>query len=445
MFVSGSGERYDVFLSYARSDDEDGAVTRLSEAMSRVFAQQTGVQLRIFLDTQHIHSAQIWKTRINAALKASTILVSVASPAYFDSEWCRYEWDHFVAREREPQGDRGFHAIFPVYLDGRPDLPDAQPAVQRWIRDCTARQWTNIDGAAYDTEQYTARVARLIEHIVQAIRTHEEGMDSFINSDIEHHTMITDYVGDSARLARLLAEAVNVTIVGLTNEALAPTLQDALNRKQTYSRDRAFWRSLRVVFVDNELVEAINYERDEYSDDREVLRQRRLTTKWSKQSVKVLLRRTLSTRWALYRLPYPPQFEGILLEMPGGRRIVQLVIPRPQRSTIDQLYLEFEDTTDQYFTGAFEEVVHRSVAENEKVLVGDPWGGGFRWIGSRPRNGVLTDGSGATGWLPIILVITWRNRNGHVEPLLQLRNERSTDRELSRLSHLSRHLYEDDY
>jgi TIR domain len=232
--LSGSGERYDVFLSYARSDDEDGAITRLSAEMSRVFAQQAGVELRIFLDTQHIQSAQIWKARINGALKASTVLVSVASPAYFDSEWCRYEWDHFVARERGPRGDRRFHAIFPVYLDGEPDLPDAAPVVQRWIRDCMARQWTDINGAIYDTEQYTARVFRLVEHIVQAIRAQADGKGGFTDPDIEHHTMVTDYVGDSARFVRLLAEAVNVTIVGLTNGTLAVTLRDALNRKRAY-------------------------------------------------------------------------------------------------------------------------------------------------------------------------------------------------------------------
>jgi TIR domain len=442
---SGSGERYDVFLSYARSDDEDGAVTRLSEEMSRAFAQEAGVQLRIFLDTQRIQSAQIWKARIDGALKASTVLVSIASPAYFDSEWCRYEWDHFVARERGPREDRRFHAIFPVYLDGEPDLPDAPPAVQRWIRDCTARQWTDLNGAIYDTEQYTARVFRLVEHIVQAIRAHADGMGGLIDPDIEHHTMVTDYVGDSARFVRLLAEAVNVTIVGLTNETLAVTLQDALNRKRAYSDDRAFWRSLRVVFLGDKLLEGINDERAVYPDRSEALRQRRLASVWGKRSVSVLLRRTPSSRWALYESSFLPPFAGTLFEMPDGRRLVQLLIRRSQRGTSDHLYLEFEDTTDQYFTAAFEDIVHNSVNDNKIVPIGDPRNGKFRCTGSRFRQNVLMDRSGATGWLPLVLVITWRNRNGLIEPLLQLRNESNAARELGRLSHLSGHIYQDDY
>jgi hypothetical protein len=445
MSASGSSERYDVFLSYARADDEDGAVTHLAEAMSRVFAQQTGGELRVFFDTQHIQNSQIWRARINSALKASTVLVSVASSAYFDSAWCRYEWDHFVAREREPYPDRSFHAIFPVYLDGRPDLPDAQPAVQRWIRDCIARQWTDIDGARHGTDQYNARVIQLIEHIGQAVRAHADGMAGFFDTDIEHHTMVTDYVGDGVRFIRLLAEAVNVTIVGLTNETLAATLQDALNRKRAYSNDRAFWRSLRVVFLGEKLLEAINDERARYPDRKDALRQRRLAAVWGKRSVSVLLRRTPSSRWALYESPYLPPFAGTLFEMPDGRRIVQLLIRRPQRGTADHLYLEFEDTTDQYFTAAFEDIVHNSVDDNKIVPIGAPRKDGFRCTGSRYRQNVVIDRSGATGWLPLVLVITWRNRNGHAEPLLQLRNESNAARELHRMSHLSGYLYEDDY
>jgi hypothetical protein len=442
--VSGNSERYDVFLSYARTDDMDGAVSRLSEAMSRVFEQQTGAELRIFFDMQDIQNSQIWKARINGALRASTVLVSVTSPAYFDSEWCRYEWDHFIAREREPQEDRGFYAIFPVCLDGRPDLPDAQPSVQRWIRDCMARQWTDIDGARYDTEQYAARVSRLTEHIVEAVRAHAEGIGGFADPDIEHHTMVTDYVGDGARFVRLLAEAVNVTIVGLTNEALAATLQDALNRKRAHSNDRAFWRSLRVVFLGNKLLEAINDERAEYPDRKDALRQRRLAAVWGKRSVSVLLRRTPSSRWALYESSFLPPFAGTLFEMPDGRRIVQLLIRRPQRGTADHLYLEFEDTTDQYFTAAFEDIVHNSVNDNKIVPIGDPRNGSFLCTGSRYRQNVVIDRSGATGWLPLILVITWRSRRGHAEPLLQLRNESNAARELNRLSHLSGYIYQDD-
>ena len=236
-----------------------------------------------------------------------------------------------------------------------------------------------------------------------------------------------------------------MTIVGLTNETLAVTLQDALNRKRAYSDDRAFWRSLRVVFLGDRLLEGINDERALYPDRSEALRQRRLAAVWGKRSVSVLLRRTPSSRWALYESSFLPPFAGTLFEMPDGRRLVQLLVRRPQRGTSDHLYLEFEDTTDQYFTAAFEDIVHNSVNDNKIVPIGDPRNGNFRCTGSRFRQNVLIDRSGATGWLPLVLMITWRNRNGQVEPLLQLRNESNAARELGRLSHLSGHIYQDDY
>jgi hypothetical protein len=445
--VAGSSERYDVFLSYARSDDSGGAVTRLTERLKSAFSQQTGgQQLRVFLDKQHIQNAQIWKARIDGALKVSTVLVSIVSSAYFGSTWCRYEWDHFVAREREPQEDRSFRGIFQVCLDGQPQLPgDAPPTVQRWLRDSSARHWTDIGGAADDSPQYAARISELTEHIIGAMRVSADGMGTAPDPEIEYHNVVSGYVNDSARFVRLLAEAVNVTIVGLTNEALAVTLQDALNRKRARGDDRAFWRSLRIVFVGDKLLEAILDERARYPDRTEAVRQRRLASTWGRRSVGVLLRRTPSSRWALYESPYLPPVAGTLFEMPDGRRIVQLLIRRPRRGTADQLFLEFEDTTDQYFTAAFEDVVHNSVDDNKIVPVGDPRGGDFQCTGSRFRQNVLADHSGATGWLPLVLIITWRNRNGHAEPLLQLRNETNASRELNRLSHLSGYIYQDDY
>ena len=56
---NGSPE-YDVFLSYARADDENRQhVTRLIQAMQRVFRSHTGHPLRIFIDKQEIATAQV--------------------------------------------------------------------------------------------------------------------------------------------------------------------------------------------------------------------------------------------------------------------------------------------------------------------------------------------------------------------------------------------------
>jgi hypothetical protein len=57
---------------------------------------------------------------------------------------------------------------------------------------------------------------------------------------------------------------------------------------------------------------------------------------------------------------------------------------------------------------------------------------------------VLKDGSLASGWLPLVLILTWRRRNGRAEPLVQLRTQLNASREFDRLGHLSGHILQDD-
>ena len=64
--------RYDVFLSYARSDDAHGAVQGLADEMRDMFARRTGHELRIFHDKQEIRTAQIWQERVGEALAMKT-------------------------------------------------------------------------------------------------------------------------------------------------------------------------------------------------------------------------------------------------------------------------------------------------------------------------------------------------------------------------------------
>jgi len=57
---------------------------------------------------------------------------------------------------------------------------------------------------------------------------------------------------------------------------------------------------------------------------------------------------------------------------------------------------------------------------------------------------VLKDGCGKSGWLPMIIVITSRVRNGRTEAVLQLRTPRNAAREENRLSHLGTHILHED-
>jgi TIR domain len=437
------GQKCHLFVSYAQSDDEDGAVSRLTEAMRAIYAQRTGQELRLFVDKREIQTAELWKERIQQALQDSILLLAVASPAYFSSEWCRREWDHFAADERVLPDHRARH-IFPVYLHGEPKLPDPEPATEKWIKAVQSRQYIDLGGCGHTDQQYAERISLLMDHIVRALNEADTGGSEPVRDDIEHHDVVTGYVSDGSRFVRLLAKASNVTIVGITNEGLATMLQAALDQKRAWlGNPNAFWASLRIVFLDDKLLNSVNDELDEYPDRREQLRRRGLGAGFGKRSVEGFLASVSSSRWQLYESPWFPPFYGTLLEGPGDSRVVQLIMRRPLRRTPDHLYLEFEDPSDQYFKAAFEDIVHNSKEVHRVVLVGAPDDTGFQCTGARFRQNVLADGSGEGGWLPTVLVVTWWTRNGRPEPLLQLRTRANSTRELDRLSHLAGYIYQD--
>ena len=443
--MSGEGLWYDLFISYAQSDDESGAISRLAETMRAVYSQRTGRELRIFFDRREIQTADVWEDRIREALRASTLLVAVVSPAYFRSDWCRREWDHFAAEERGLPDDRVSRRIFPVYFDGAPELSATGATIQRWIKAVQTRQRVDLSGFSHGDQQYNERLSHLMDDIVRAL--HElakEQTNGIQDTDVEHHDMVTGYVNDSTRFVRLLAAASSVTIVGYTNEGLAAMLQAALSQKRKrVGNANAFWASLRIVFLDDRLLASVNDERVEYPDHSEQLRRRGLAAGFGKRSVEGFLARIPSSRWQLYESRWFPPFAGTLLEMPDGSRVVQLIMRRPQRRTPDHLYLEFDDPSDQYFAAAFEDIVHNSKEVHRVVLVGAPSDEGFQCTGARFRQNVLSDGSGEGGWLPTVLIVTWWNRNGRPEPLLQLRTESNSTRELDRLSHFAGYIYQD--
>jgi len=78
------------------------------------------------------------------------------------------------------------------------------------------------------------------------------------------------------------------------------------------------------------------------------------------------------------------------------------------------------------------------------VPVGFPADSTFHYRGPRNQTRVLGDGSGADGWLPMVLIVTPRRTGDQVLAMLQLRTDANSARELHRVSHLSGYVLQDD-
>jgi hypothetical protein len=269
--------------------------------------------------------------------------------------------------------------------------------------------------------------------------------DGALAPEVQRQVATIGYIDDGEHFITLLSQADKVTIVGLTNESLASMLRTALDRKrQAIFRPDECWSSVRVVFLTEQLLDRVSDERGFADPDQARLARQRLGV-FGRRTVRVFLK-SLPTRsrWVMYDSPYLPPLIGTLFEMPDGRRIVQLLIRRQVGNAGDHLYLEFEDTRGQYFSAAFEEIVHNSIDDNRVAPIGRVIGGRFQVRETKYRWSVLKDGSQAKEWLAMVLVVTWRVRDGQAEPLLQLRTRLNATRELGRLTHLAGHILQDE-
>jgi tetratricopeptide (TPR) repeat protein len=105
---------YDVFISYARKDNETGWVSGLRDAIYDDFKEFSSEPFRIFFDTEAIRGRQDWELRLRHGLRTSRVLLVCLSPNYLRSEYCKWEWEEFARLQARRRG--GGDAVTGVYF-----------------------------------------------------------------------------------------------------------------------------------------------------------------------------------------------------------------------------------------------------------------------------------------------------------------------------------------
>ena len=83
---------YDVFISYARGDDEESYIARLVEIVTEEYKKLTRNSLEVFFDTRGgVEGPVAFQERIDDALKSRPILLAFITPSYFSSKHCLIE------------------------------------------------------------------------------------------------------------------------------------------------------------------------------------------------------------------------------------------------------------------------------------------------------------------------------------------------------------------
>src|SRR6478736_2658308 len=94
------------FFSYSREDDEDsgGKLSKLRERIQAELRGQLGrtkADFRLWQDKTAIAHGKLWEDEIRSAIAESVFFIPIITPTAVRSRHCKFEFDSFLAREKE--------------------------------------------------------------------------------------------------------------------------------------------------------------------------------------------------------------------------------------------------------------------------------------------------------------------------------------------------------
>jgi hypothetical protein len=162
------------FFSYSREDDE-GSDGRLSKLRGRIHEElrfqlgRSWRDFRLWQDKATISHGELWEDIINKGISESVFFIPIITPTAVKSPDCKFEFDSFLAREREL--DRN-DLIFPILYAPVPALRD-----ERWRQDpllsiIVSRQyeeWRNLRHLDVSSTEVAQRIEKFCANICRAL------------------------------------------------------------------------------------------------------------------------------------------------------------------------------------------------------------------------------------------------------------------------------------
>jgi len=165
------------FFSYSREDDEAfrGTLSAIREAIQRELAAQLGrtkATFRLWQDKEAIAPGKLWESEIKAAVQQSVFFIPIVTPRMVNSRHCQFEFDAFLARERELGRT---DLVFPILYVRVPALEDET----RWrdhpvLSAIASRQyvdWQTFRHSDAYTPSIREEIARFAGKIVDTLST----------------------------------------------------------------------------------------------------------------------------------------------------------------------------------------------------------------------------------------------------------------------------------
>lgn len=140
--------KYDIFISYRRSDEDWVRWTRdnFKRALTSLLRLRLG-NLKVFMD-EAIENGNSWPNHLAQSLSRSRIMVAVLSRDYFQSDWCRLELALMHHREKSANfrtSANPYGLIIPVVIDDGECFPPEIQAMQSEPLHAFANPFIRID------------------------------------------------------------------------------------------------------------------------------------------------------------------------------------------------------------------------------------------------------------------------------------------------------------
>jgi len=162
------------FFSYSREDDEDSG-GRLSKLRERIQAELRGQlgrtkrDFRLWQDKVAIAHGELWEDTIKKGISESVFFIPIITPTAVRSYHCKFEFDSFLAREKELGRS---NLVFPILYIPVPALTG-----DRWRQDPLLsiigsrqyEQWQNVRQLDPSSTEVALRVEKFCANICRAL------------------------------------------------------------------------------------------------------------------------------------------------------------------------------------------------------------------------------------------------------------------------------------
>ena len=163
--------KYDVFISYRRTNVWPRYVERLFYPMLKHWLDTTlGHESKVYLDTLFEKTGQSWPHKVASALSASKVVVCLWSKEYFDSDWCKAELSHMLARRAYVAGkDEPPPLILAVLIHDGEDFQDDPElgTIEQFPLQHLSNPW--MTEGSPNAEALSEALRKLADHIALAL------------------------------------------------------------------------------------------------------------------------------------------------------------------------------------------------------------------------------------------------------------------------------------